>query len=107
MKNKVYLTGIFGKDAEIKDVMNIKMGLGSIYINEDYKKPNTEEWIKKGFWIDIKTFVQNHIRYFETYKKGDQISLEGRLVIDSYQNKEGKKMFYTCVELISFVKCQK
>lgn len=88
--NSVQFTGRLGSDPEFhkfakgKMVMNINLA-----INCGYRKG--DEWIDKTLWKRGKKFINpDYANRYKEMKKGDLISIMGRLEPNIYTNKEGK-----------------
>ena len=95
LRNSVRLTGYLGLDPEL--VMygeNQKMAKVSLATHEKYRTKE-EEWKTDTHWHNL-TFWGKNAEYAEkNLKKGCLISIEGRLVSNSYLDKEGVTRYVT------------
>lgn len=102
LKNKVFITGRLGYDPEV-----IKFDSGRtltklrIAVNE-YKKVNGE-WEEEVSWHNVQAWgkVANYMH--EVLTKGDEIVIEGKLVNNSYTDKDGNNRYVTSIEAEDFL----
>lgn len=92
--NIVILIGNTGKDPEIHNTQNSKVAKFSLATTESYKnsqgeKITTTEWHNITCWGKLAEIVEKYV------KKGQQLSVTGKLHYDSYTDKEGNKKFTT------------
>lgn len=105
--NCVLLIGRIVGKLELKEINNDKKVLNlTIAVKRDYKNQNGEyesDFINTQVWNKQ---AENLIKYC---KKGDLISLEGRIKTESYQNNEGKKVYNTYIlcEKVRFLQTKK
>lgn len=105
--NCVLLIGRIAGKLELKEINNDKKVLNlTIAVKRDYKNQNGEyesDFINTQVWNKQ---AENLIKYC---KKGDLISLEGRIKTESYQNNEGKKVYNTYIlcEKVRFLQTKK
>lgn len=105
--NCVLLIGRIVGKLELKEINNDKKVLNlTIVVKRDYKNQNGEyesDFINTQVWNKQ---AENLIKYC---KKGDLISLEGRIKTESYQNNEGKKVYNTYIlcEKVRFLQTKK
>lgn len=94
--NEVRLVGNVTRNAELRQTAGgavLSLGLA---VNESWYDRNRE--IKeKVHWIDVKMWREMAERY-QGIQKGDPVMITGRLVNDSWQDKEGNKRNTTRVE---------
>lgn len=88
---KLFLSGILGNDAEVKEVNDGKLIKFSVAINKDYKnsegvKVEKTDWIQALMWRNGK----QSSKVSEFLKKGKRVILEGDPGVDSYLSKEGE-----------------
>lgn len=90
--NNVNLVGRVGQDPEIKYIESGRAVLNlSLATSDGYKDKNTGERVKNTewhtlvFWAEKAELVSNYV------KKGDILSVSGKLVYDKYEDKEGNK----------------
>lgn len=92
--NKVILIGHLGKDAETKFTPGgTSVTKFSIATNWRKKDPQTGEWKDETDWTNVAAFKAENVAQYLT--KGKQVYVEGRLSSRSYEDKDGKKMYYT------------
>lgn len=94
VSNKIVLSGFAGGDAEVKELAgNRKLVKINLAVNEFYKNALGEE-VKNTQWFTL-TFWNNQAEAASFVKKGNQISIEGRLQNNSYEAKDGTKRYTT------------
>lgn len=107
--NKVMLIGRLTRDPEIKTFSNggkvAKLGFA---VNNRKKNASTGAWEDVPVWIDLKVFNRETGRKMadlveSSLKKGQQIFVEGHLVLEEWTGKEdGKKASKMVVVVDSF-----
>ncbi|GAA4796867.1 single-stranded DNA-binding protein [Olivibacter ginsenosidimutans] len=95
LKNSVRLTGFLGSKPAIKKFGDNKsLARVSIAVNERYKT-HKGEWLTDTQWHHL-VFWGKHAAFAEkTLDKGSEISIEGKLINRSFQDKEGKTRYVT------------
>jgi single-strand DNA-binding protein len=99
MRNKVTLIGNLGNKAEIKTFEEDKrMTRVSIATNESYKNKQGEKvtdttWHTLVAWGNLCDILAKYT------DKGSQIAIEGKLVNNSYVDKEGIKRYSTEIHI--------
>jgi single-strand DNA-binding protein len=95
--NKVMLIGRLTRDPEVRTFSNggkvAKIGFA---VNHGKKDPATGKWVDEPVFLDIDAFNRETGRKFadlvEQYlKKGNQVYIEGHLVLDQWLDKDGQK----------------
>ena len=96
--NKVMLIGRLTRDPEIKTFGNGgKVANVGFAVNNRKKNKQTDQWEDAPVWIDLKVFNRETGRKMadlveSSLKKGQQIYVEGHLVLEEWSGKEdGKK----------------
>ena len=95
LKNKVQLIGNLGMNPEVKTLDGgKKLAKMTIATNESYKNANGElvketQWHNLIAWGKTATIIEKHL------KKGSEIAIEGKLIHNSYTDKEGQKKYFT------------
>lgn len=95
LRNSVRLMGHLGQDPEVRNVgENKKLVRLSIATNESYKNDKGEkvtetQWHNLIAWGNVASIIENHC------KKGNEISIEGKLQTNSYTDKDGIKRYST------------
>jgi single-strand DNA-binding protein len=103
LKNKVNLIGRLGAEPEIVSMESgRKLARFTLATNENYKNKNGDwqsisQWHTINAWGKLAELVQKILT------KGHEIVLEGRLVNQSYDGKNGEKRFTTVVEASEFL----
>ena len=92
--NKVILLGHLGKDAETKFTPSgVSVTKMTVATNRRWKDMQTGEWKDETDWHNVTGFkMENYAQYLQ---KGKQVYVEGRLQTRSYEDKDGKKLYYT------------
>jgi single-strand DNA-binding protein len=103
LRNTVSLIGRLGKDPMISNFNNgNKVAKFSIATNESYKDKNGE-WVTSTEWHNVQAWGKAAEKCEKILKKGVEIVLEGKLVTDQYETKEGEKRTSTEVRLREFM----
>ena len=103
LRNSVQLIGNLGMDPEVKQVSNgNKMARFSLATTETYKnqrgeKVNDTQWHNIVIWGGLADVAEKYL------KKGKQIAIEGRLETNAYDDNEGKRRFFTQVNVNDLV----
>lgn len=103
IRNKVTLIGNLGTSPEIKTFDgNKKMARVSIATNETYKNREGEKvtdtsWHTLVAWGPLVSILERYTQ------KGSKVAVEGKLVNNSYLDKEGNKRYSTEVQLNNLV----
>jgi len=98
LKNKVQLIGNLGQDPEVKETSNGKkyakfsLATNEIYKNQAGEKVTETQWHNIILWGKIAEIAEKYL------KKGSECAVEGKLVHNSYDDKEGNKKYYTQIE---------
>ena len=102
LRNRVQLMGHLGRDPEVKQFDGGKCKVTfSIATNErwDFGNGNIKDdtqWHNVVCWSKVAEQASQFLR------KGSQISLEGRLIHRIYDDKDGKKCYFTEVVMSNF-----
>lgn len=100
--NKVELMGFVGKDAEITTLKtNGKVARFSIATSENYQN-KAGEWVTDTTWHNIVLWNKSAEQASELIKKGTRISLVGKIVNRTWDDKDGKKHYITEIHAFSF-----
>jgi single-strand DNA-binding protein len=98
LKNKVQLIGNLGQDPEIKETTNGKkyakftLATSETYKNQAGEKVTDTRWHNIILWGKTAEIAEKYLT------KGSQCAVEGKLVHNSYEDKEGNKKYYTQIE---------
>lgn len=101
VNNKVVLSGFAGANAEMKNLIKNKVANVSIAIHDNYKNKMGEE-VKNTQWVNLTFWNQKAEQAATEIKKGTLFSVEGKLLIKSYQTKEGETRYTTEVVVSEF-----
>lgn len=98
--NKVILLGNVGQDIEVVTFDNgNKIAKTTLATSEHWKDKTTGEKKTATEWHNL-VFVGAVVGVVEKYvKKGDKLSVEGKIKTRSYENKDGVKIYRTEVEV--------
>ncbi len=96
--NKVMLIGRLTRDPEIKEFSNGgKVANVGFVVNNRRKNQQSGQWEEVPVWVDLKAFNRDSGRKLadlieKSLRKGQQIYVEGHLVLEEWAGKEdGKK----------------
>ncbi|WP_421944555.1 single-stranded DNA-binding protein [Pedobacter sp.] len=91
--NKVELSGFAGADAEIKNLSGKqKLAKVQLAVNDFYKTSSGQE-VKKTQWFTLTFWGAEAELAEKIIKKGTHISIEGRLLNNFYEAKDGSKRY--------------
>ena len=103
LRNKVSLIGRLGAQPEV-----VKLESGrtlapfSIATNEPYKDKDGV-WHDKTQWHNIIAWGRIADRVVDVLQKGQEVLLNGRIVNNSYETKDGEKRYGTSIEMNEFL----
>jgi single-strand DNA-binding protein len=103
LKNSVQLIGYLGNDPEILNLDNgTKLAKFTLATSDSYKNAQGEkiedtQWHNIVVWGKMAELVENFLI------KGKQVALEGKLMHNSYENKEGEKRYITEIKCNEFL----
>jgi len=93
--NKVEIQGFLGHDAEVKTFESgrtlVSMRLAT---NESYKNSNGE-WVKNTTWHSVTYWKNKKDETTDFLKKGELVSVTGKLNTRKYSDKKGQERFIT------------
>lgn len=101
--NKIILMGRLVKDPELKKVENSDKVYTkfTIAIKRDYKSLNGE---RKSDFIPLIMWEKKAELACQFLRKGDSITLSGRLITRNYEDTEGKRRYFIEVSVDEFRK---
>lgn len=103
IKNKVQLVGYVGANPEVKEFGdNQKLAKFSIATNENYKN-SSGEWVEVTTWHRLTAWRFLAERVESNIVKGSLVMATGKLVNNSWVDKNGEKQYRTEIELINFM----
>jgi single-strand DNA-binding protein len=92
--NKVILVGHLGRDAETKFTPGgAAVTKFSVATNRRWKDQQSGEWKEETDWHNVILWRAENLANYLT--KGKQVYVEGRLQTRSYDDKDGKKQYFT------------
>ena len=103
LRNKVSLIGRLGAQPEV-----VKFDSGrtltrfSLATNEGYKNKDGE-WQDVTQWHNVSAWGKTADLMAKLLNKGQEVIIEGRLVNNSYETKEGERRYSTVVEASEFL----
>jgi single-strand DNA-binding protein len=103
LRNKVNLIGRLGAQPEVSSFESGRMlARFTLATNERYKDKN-EVWQDNTQWHTINAWGKLAERIQKSLDKGSEVVIEGKLVQQSYETKEGEKRYSTIVEASDFL----
>ena len=96
--NSIVLTGHAGADAIVKNYGNQKLVRFNLAVNE-YHKNQQGEIIKKTNWFTITLWNEQATIAEKEIKKGNKITVRGKLQTDVYDAKDGTKRYTTNIHV--------
>ena len=93
--NKVEIQGFLGKDAEEKIFESGRTLISmSLATSESYKNKN-DEWVNNTTWHNIAYWKNKKDENIDFLKKGELISVSGKLNTRKYTDKSGTEKYIT------------
>jgi single-strand DNA-binding protein len=103
LRNKVSLIGRLGAQPEVTTFETGKtLARFTLATNESYKDKNGE-WHENTQWHTINAWGRIAERVKKALNKGQEVIVEGKLVHQSYENKNGEKRYGTIIEATEFL----
>jgi single-strand DNA-binding protein len=103
LRNKVSLIGRLGAQPEIvKFDSGRTLARFALATNESYKTKEGE-WQEVTQWHNITAWGKTADRISKLLNKGQEVVVEGKLVNNSYETKEGEKRYGTVIEINEFL----
>jgi single-strand DNA-binding protein len=103
LRNKVNLIGRLGAQPEVSSFESGRMlARFTLATNERYKDKN-EVWQDNTQWHTVNAWGKLAERIQKSLDKGSEVVIEGKLVNQSYETKEGEKRYSTIVEASDFL----
>ncbi|MDD3876453.1 MAG: single-stranded DNA-binding protein [Bacteroidales bacterium] len=100
--NKVELVGFAGMDAELVEInKNVSKASFSLATSEGYKN-KTGEWTNSTSWHRIVVWNEKAKKAAQEIKKGNRVSITGKLNSRTYQTNSGEKRYITEVIATEF-----
>ncbi|PKR82226.1 single-stranded DNA-binding protein [Brumimicrobium salinarum] len=103
LRNTVSLIGNLGADPVITKFGNDRsVARFSVATNESYKDKKGE-WVTNTTWHNVVAWDKAATLCEQLLKKGTELVLEGKLVNDAYETKEGEKRYKTEISMREFM----
>lgn len=99
LKNKVQLIGNLGNSPEIKTfesgkkVANVRIATSEVYRNAKGEKVKDTQWHNLVLWGKLAEIAEKYLSV------GKEIAIEGKLVNRQYTDKDGKKKYFSEVQV--------
>lgn len=91
--NHCLIEGRLGADPEERVLGGgSKVVNARIACNDDYKNRQTQQWVKRAYWITIAAFGYAGDQLAQ-FRKGDRIIVTGKWTVEEF-TKEGRKNYY-------------
>ena len=107
--NKILISGFLGKDPELKKISDkFTVCIFSLPYSEKYTNTQSEK-LETTHWFNLKA-INNTAEFVAKYfKKGDGIECEGKLLTQTWTDKEGVKHTTTYIQVdnVSFPPARK
>ncbi len=103
LKNSVQLIGRLGAKPEIKTfdngkkLANINLATNEAYKNQKGEKVEETQWHRLTAWGKIAEIAEKYT------DKGMEIAISGKLVYNSYEDKQGEKKYKTEIHVIELL----
>jgi len=96
--NKVILCGNLTRDPEVKFIGNDNVAVADfgLAMNEKYKTVDGD-WKTNVTYVDIKVWKRQAETVGEYLSKGSSVIVEGKITMDTWENKEGERRSKTYV----------
>lgn len=103
LRNKVSLIGRLGAQPEVvKFDSGSTLARFSLATNEGYKTKEGE-WKEMTQWHNITAWGKTAELVSKLLNKGSEVVVEGKIVNNSYETKEGEKRYGTNIEISEFL----
>jgi single-strand DNA-binding protein len=90
LKNTTQLFGNIGTINELKETPKSKVITLTLAVNEKFKNKAGEE-IKNTHWFSLEAWGKTAEYIQNNFSQGNYIAIEGKLLADEYEDKEGNK----------------
>ncbi|MFN8254362.1 MAG: single-stranded DNA-binding protein [Bacteroidales bacterium] len=93
--NKVEIQGFLGRDAEVKTFESGRTLINmSVATSESYKN-NKGEWVTTTTWHNVTIWKNKKDETIDFLKKGEMVSVIGKLNTRKYTDKNGQEKYIT------------
>ena len=103
LRNKVSLIGRLGAQPEVVTLdSGATFARFSIATNESYKGKDGE-WKENTQWHNLKAWGKTAELISKMLDKGNEVVVEGKLVNETYETKDGEKRYSTSINVNEFL----
>jgi single-strand DNA-binding protein len=103
VNNFVILIGNVGKDPEIKYNDNGSVSANLVLATNDGYKDRSGNWVDKTTWHNLTCWGTLAKRVEKFIQKGTNITIHGRLAVDTWTDSAGQKKYKTYVQMSEFI----
>ena len=107
LRNSVNLIGNLGKDVELKTTASGQSLAKVTIATNDYYKNNKGEVVQDTQWHNLTAWGKTAELMNEMLKKGSEIAIQGKLMYNTYQDKEGNTRYACDIKVNEFIKLTK
>lgn len=101
--NQVTLLGYVGNDPEIKRFGERAVVSFSLATSESWKDKTTQEWKEKTQWHRVSAWSPLAEIIEKNVKKGSRIFCQGKVMYESWQDRDGNTKYATKIEIRDLV----
>lgn len=103
LRNKVNLVGRLGAQPEVVTFDSGKtLARFSLATNESYKNKEGE-WVENTQWHNVTAWGKLAEKVVNNLEKGLEVMIEGKLVQNAYETKDGEKRYGVNIEMSEFL----
>ncbi len=103
LSNLVILVGNVGKDPEIKYNDNGSVVASLVLATNDGYKDKSGQWVDKTTWHNVICWGALAKRVEKFIQKGTNITIHGRLAVDTWTDNSGQKKYKNYVQMSEFI----
>jgi len=103
LSNLVILIGNVGKDPEIKYNDNGSVVASLVLATNDGYKDRSGTWVDKTTWHNVICWGALAKRVEKFIQKGTNITIHGRLAVDTWTDNSGQKKYKNYVQMSEFI----
>ena len=107
LRNSVHLIGHLGADPEVKKLENGKVLATASRATHEACKNTNGEYVDQTTWHRLVAWDKVAEKMEKQMKKGLEVTLQGKLVQRSYEDKKGEKRFVTEIRVSGFIMMDK
>jgi len=102
LSNLVMLSGNVGKDPEVTYNANGSVIANIVLATNDGYKDRSGQWVDKTTWHNLTCWGELAKRVEKFIQKGTNISIFGRLAVETWTDNSGQKRYKTYVQINEF-----